>query len=112
MANFNNGYKAEFTQKEADAATAIRDELLNAMAELMHSDIPPQHPQLLALVERYRFEFIDKYLYRSTPVVMLGLSTVLATDPRNRAAYERYAAGLADYLAAAFRAYYDSLTAE
>ncbi len=111
MANFNSGYKAEFTQAEADAACAIRDELLLALAELMRQGEASDSPQALALVERYRFEFIDKYLYRSNPTVILGLSAVLAADPRNRAAYERYAEGLADFLAGAFRAYYDSLQA-
>jgi|GEM_PF-4013634 len=109
MANFNTGYKAEFTDQEAQAARSVRDELLNALAALMRDGVASDAPETLALVERYRLEFIDRYLYRSTPAVILGLSAVLAADPRNRAAYEQYGAGLADYLSAAFRAYYDTL---
>lgn len=109
MANFNTGYKAEFTEQEAKEARAVRDGILNELAEKMKSGATPEDPETLALVERYRFEFIDKYLYLSNPTVILGLSTVLATDPRNRAAYDSYGEGLADHLAAAFRAYYENL---
>lgn len=106
---FNPGYKLEFSDKEACEARAMRDSILRELAECMDCGLPPDAERALALVERYRFDFIDQYLYRSTPVIMLGLASTIAALPENRRAYDAYAPGLAEYLAQAFRAYYYSL---
>ena len=103
--SFNKGYKLEFTDSEANGARRIRDEILNLLAENMRCGITSDDERTLALVHRYRTESIDKYLYKSNLAILFGLSTVLAADPRNKRAYDAYAEGLAEYLAAAFRAY-------
>lgn len=109
---FNPGYKLDFTDQEVREATAVRDAILNEIAGCMNGGLPPSAQPVVALVERYRFEFIDQYLYRSTPIIILGLASTMAALPENRQAYEAYCPGLADYLSDAFRAYYHSLASE
>ncbi|MDO4581427.1 MAG: TipAS antibiotic-recognition domain-containing protein [Bacillota bacterium] len=108
MANFNPGYKSEFTDAEAAEAREARDAILRQLVAAMQAGVSADDARTVELVQQYRDGFIDKYLYKSTLIQFLGLSTVIATDPRNISAYEEYAAGFAKYLAAAFRAYYEA----
>ena len=105
--NFNIGYKKEFGATEVKEAHSKRDEILNAMATCLKNGVNPESDAVFALVQRYCNEFIDIYLYKSTPIIIYGLSTVLDIDQRNRTVYEKYQAGLADYLSTAFRCYYE-----
>ena len=109
MNDANAGYRLTFDHsQEVREGCAIRDTLLRLFAAQMRAGVPPDHPDTLALVDRYRREFIDVYLYQSTLAHILGLSAVIYADGNQRVAYDAYGEGLAAYLAQAFRSYYDT----
>lgn len=103
--SFNKGYKLEYTDNEARDARKVRDGLLGLLVDCMQRGVAADDAETLALVARYRFEFIDRYLYQSTLAILFGLSSVLNKDPTNKRTYDAYAEGFAAYLADAFRAY-------
>jgi len=99
--------RPELKDREAAEAASCRDMLLQELAAAMNRGLGPETPPVQKLIERYRREFIDRWLYPSRTVHFLGLSVSAAADPKTAQAYEQIAPGLADYLSRAFRSYYE-----
>ena len=100
--------RMEFNDSEAKAANQTRDQLLKLFAENLLAGCEPEHPSTQALVERYRREYIDIYLFPSTPIQIFGMGKAIAIDPHNRRECEAYEPGMADYLSQAMIAYYQN----
>ena len=79
------------------------DEVLRQLAALMGT--PVEDRKVQALVARHR-AYLNNF-YEVKPGMYRGLGKLYVEDPRFRACFEKYRAGLADYLAQAIEFYCD-----
>lgn len=100
--------RMEFNDSEANTANQTRNTLLRGFVSLMQQGLPADGEQTQAQVERYRSEYIDPYLFPSTPIQIFGMGTAIAVDAGTRKICEDYAEGLADYLSQAMICYYQN----
>lgn len=106
MSDPNQGFRLKFNDSEAIAANKTRKELLLLFVALQHAGHSPEDAESQAMVERYRNEYIDVYLFTSSPIQIFALGTAISLDPYNRMECEEIAEGLADFLSQAMLAYY------
>ncbi|MBQ6807862.1 MAG: TipAS antibiotic-recognition domain-containing protein [Firmicutes bacterium] len=106
MAQGEQKIRLKFTDDEAKTANATRGMLLQLFRQNQQAGLSPEDPDTQALMERYRREYIDIYLFTSTPIQIFAMGTALAVDPHNQKECDRYGEGLAAYLSQAMLAYY------
>ena len=104
--SFNPNYIPDFNDKQAAEATADRDRIMNKIAAAARDGVDPKSRAAMELVDEYRFGFIDKWMYKSTPIIFFGLSAVVEDNRPDKLAYDAYGEGTALWLKTAFRAYY------
>lgn len=86
------------------ARIRAEDETLMAgFVELMRCDAPPAGEDAAVLAERHRLH-IERWFYPCPPAMHAALADMYLADSRFTAHFERHAAGLAAYVAAAIRA--------
>ena len=104
--SFNENYIDDFNDNQAAEATADRDRILNKIAAAAAAGVDAKSEQAMLLVDEYRRDFIDKWMYKSTPIIFFGLAAVVEDNRPDKLAYDAYGEGTALWLKTAFRAYY------
>lgn len=103
---FNPDYIDDFNDNQARQATEDRDRILGKIAAAVQAGVQPKSDQAMELVDEYRRDFIDKWMYKSTPIIFFGLAAVVEENRPDKLAYDAYGEGTAHWLKTAFRAYY------
>lgn len=106
MLPLDQGFRTEYNDEEARTANKLGQYFLSRFAENLLAGIPPQHPNTQELVSLYRKEYIDVYLFPSTPTQIYALGLSIVVDPNKRKVCEDRQNGLADYLSQALLTYY------
>lgn len=96
---------AKMTKADMDLIGKKNDELLREIAASMNKG--PQNPEVQALIGRH-YDGLRNF-YEPNPEMYKGLAEMYVSDPRFTAYYEKYAAGLAQFMRDAMVSYADSL---
>jgi DNA-binding transcriptional MerR regulator len=89
---------AEWTAIKAEGAA-----LNERLGALCRAGVPPDAPEAREAAAAHR-AYTDRWFYRVSPEVHLGLGRMYVADPRFAATYEAVAPGLASWLCAAIEA--------
>ncbi|WP_394825649.1 MerR family transcriptional regulator [Pendulispora albinea] len=89
--------QADWQTIHAEAAATTR-----AFAELFQSGVSSGDPRAMDLAEQHR-QHIDRWFYACSYAMHVGLGRMYVADARFAASYEKYAAGLAQFIADAIR---------
>lgn len=96
---------AGWKQSDFDAMQAEAEAIEAAMAKALKDGLPPDAAAVKALMAR-QHAWVSKGWNREAPLeAFAGLGQMYVDDPRFRARYDGRQAGLAEYMAAAMKAY-------
>ncbi len=102
-----NANVKKWSKEKWKAVNAELDEILRQLAALMGT--PVEDRKVQALVTRH-YAYLNNF-YEVKPNMYRGLGKLYVEDPRFRAYFEKYRAGLADYLNEAIDRYCDNTPA-
>ena len=105
MSDLDLGYRTDKNNEEANKANAIRIGILRLIGEQMALGLPEESAETQALVARYRQEYVDQYLFRSTLDQLRGLALAVAVDPFTHESCDAVHEGVADYFSRAMLHY-------
>lgn len=93
----------KYTADDWNAIKTEADEINREFARLFTEGAPSDGEAARACAERHRLH-IDRWFYPCSPKMHVGLGQMYVADERFAAHYEKYAEGLAAYIAAAIEA--------
>ncbi len=94
---------AHYSKSDRARINAEREKIEARMVTLMRSGAPADGDDAVALAEEARLH-IDRWYYPCSPEMHIGLAEMYTADSRFREHYEKRAAGLAEWVAAAIKA--------
>lgn len=94
---------ARYSKSDRARINAEREKIEARMVELMQAGAPADGDDAAAVAEEARLH-IDRWYYPCSPQMHVGLAEMYAADPRFREHYDKRAAGLAEWVAAAIKA--------
>lgn len=82
---------------------AEAEDLMRRFSAALQQGRAPEDPRVVELAEEHRLH-IDRWFYPCSPSMHAALASMYRADSRFSASFERYAAGLTDYVALAIEA--------
>jgi MerR family transcriptional regulator, thiopeptide resistance regulator len=93
---------SNYTKQDWARAKSEEDALMNEFVAALVAGTAPDHEHVIALAERHRLH-IDRWFYSCDPSHHAALAQMYLADPRFTAYFEKYADGLAAFVASAIR---------
>ncbi len=94
---------AQYTREDWQRVKAEVDEIMQRLAAAKAEGLAPDAAEVLGLAERHRLH-IDRWFYPCSHDMHANLAAMYRADARFAAWFERYAEGLAEYVATAIEA--------
>ncbi len=92
----------KYSKEEWEAIQAEADGIYRSLAGMMH--LPADSREVQELIQKH-YDHLNKYFATYTREMYAGLGEMYAEDERFRAFYEKYAAGMAEFMQNAIRAF-------